>query len=153
MENIYIIGDVHGCYKSLLALIEQLPRKFDSKIYFVGDLIDRGPASADVFEFVRLRGYDAVMGNHEKRFVSNAKTALRCAKTGKFTSSNDLYAFFSLDESWLFNNGGGGAPRRGPSPRSVFVSIHHINAVRAATQIITNAPTIVYEVLFSNLFS
>ena len=106
MENIYIIGDVHGCYRSLLALIEQLPHKFDSKICFVGDLIDRGPASSDVVEFVRTRGYDAVMGNHEKRFVSNAKTALRCAKTGKFTSSNDLYAFFSLDESWLFNNGG-----------------------------------------------
>jgi len=106
MENIYIIGDVHGCYRSLLALIEQLPNKFDSKICFVGDLIDRGPASADVVELVRARGYDAVMGNHEKRFVSNAKTALRCAKTGKFTSSNDPYAFFSLDESWLFNNGG-----------------------------------------------
>ena len=106
MENIYIIGDVHGCYKSLLALIEQLPHKFDNKICFVGDLIDRGPASADVVEFVRAGGYDAVMGNHERSFVRNAKTALRCAKTGKFTSSNDPYAFFSLDESWLFNNGG-----------------------------------------------
>ena len=106
MENIYIIGDVHGCYRSLLVLIEQLPHKFDSKICFVGDLIDRGPASADVVEFVRAGGYDAVMGNHERSFVRNAKTALRCAKTGKFTSSNDLYAFFSLDESWLFNNGG-----------------------------------------------
>ena len=106
MENIYIIGDVHGCYRSLLALIEQLPRKFDSKICFVGDLIDRGPASADVVEFVRAGRYDAVMGNHERSLVRNAKTALRCAKTGKFTSSNDPYAFFSLDESWLFNNGG-----------------------------------------------
>ena len=106
MENIYIIGDVHGCYRSLLALIEQLPHKFDSKICFVGDLIDRGPASADVVEFVRAGGYDAVMGNHERSFVRNAKTALRCAKTSKFTSSNDPYAFFSLDENWLFNNGG-----------------------------------------------
>ena len=72
----------------------------------MGDLIDRGPASADVVEFVRAGRYDAVMGNHERSFVRNAKTALRCAKTGKFTSSNDPYAFFSLDESWLFNNGG-----------------------------------------------
>ena len=99
MENIYIIGDAHGCYRSLLALIEQLPRKFDSKICLVGDMIDRGPASADVVELVRVRGYDAMMGNHVRRFIRNAKTALRCAKTGKFTSSNDL---FSLDESWLF---------------------------------------------------
>jgi serine/threonine protein phosphatase 1 len=25
MKNIYIVSDVHGCYKSLLALIEQFP--------------------------------------------------------------------------------------------------------------------------------
>ena len=38
MENIYIISDVHGCYKTLLALIEQFPNKQNSKIVFVGDL-------------------------------------------------------------------------------------------------------------------
>lgn len=30
MENIYIIGDVHGCYKTLLDLIEQFPNKQNS---------------------------------------------------------------------------------------------------------------------------
>ena len=33
MKNIYIIGDGQGCYKTLLALINKLPNKFDSKIY------------------------------------------------------------------------------------------------------------------------
>ncbi|WP_301368873.1 metallophosphoesterase [Aliarcobacter butzleri] len=42
MENIYIISDVHGCYKTLLALIEQFPNKQNSKIVFVSDLIDKG---------------------------------------------------------------------------------------------------------------
>ncbi|GAB1464879.1 hypothetical protein MASR2M54_03790 [Aliarcobacter cryaerophilus] len=42
MKNIYIVSDVHGCYKSLLALIEQFPNKQNSKIVFVGDLVDRG---------------------------------------------------------------------------------------------------------------
>ena len=32
MKNIYIVSDVHGCYKSLLALIEQFPNKQNSKI-------------------------------------------------------------------------------------------------------------------------
>lgn len=45
MENIYIISDVHGCYKTLLALIDKLPNKKDSKIVFVGDLVDRGANS------------------------------------------------------------------------------------------------------------
>ena len=34
MDNIYIIGDVHGCYKTLLALINKLPNKQSSKIVF-----------------------------------------------------------------------------------------------------------------------
>lgn len=33
MKNIYIIGDGQGCYKTLLALINKIPNKFDSKIY------------------------------------------------------------------------------------------------------------------------
>lgn len=51
-DQIYIIGDVHGCYKSLLALIEQFPNKQNSKIVFVGDLVDRGNDSYNVVKFI-----------------------------------------------------------------------------------------------------
>ena len=44
----YIIGDVHGCYNTLMELIAKLPK--DAKLCFVGDLIDRGPNSKDVVE-------------------------------------------------------------------------------------------------------
>lgn len=69
MENIYIISDVHGCYKTLLALIDKLPNKKDSKIVFVGDLVDRGTNSYDVIKFVIDNNYDCVLGNHEKMFL------------------------------------------------------------------------------------
>lgn len=59
----YIIGDVHGCYKTLMALVNKLPK--DAKLCFVGDLIDRGPQSADVIEFVKSNNHDCVLGNHE----------------------------------------------------------------------------------------
>ena len=72
MKNIYIIGDVHGCYKSLLALIEQFPNKQNSKIVFVGDLIDRGANSCEVIEFIINNNYDCVMGNHEELFLEYA---------------------------------------------------------------------------------
>ena len=51
-DQIYIIGEVHGCYKSLLALIEQFPNKQNSKIVFVGDLVDRGNYSYNVVKFI-----------------------------------------------------------------------------------------------------
>jgi serine/threonine protein phosphatase 1 len=56
------IGDVHGTFKTLLALMEQFP---DDEICFVGDLCDRGPRSYDVVKFVMEGGYLCVMGNHE----------------------------------------------------------------------------------------
>lgn len=63
-----VIGDVHGCYKSLLALLAKLPP--DQKVAFVGDLIDRGPSSAQVVKFVREGNYPCVMGNHEQMMYS-----------------------------------------------------------------------------------
>ncbi len=69
MENIYIIGDVHGCYKTLLALIDKLPNKEKSNICFVGDLIDKGNYSKDVIEFVKLNNYDCILGNHEMYMI------------------------------------------------------------------------------------
>jgi len=69
LENTYIISDVHGCYKTLLALIDKLPNKKDSKIVFVGDLVDRGANSYDVIKFVMDNNYDCVLGNHEKMFL------------------------------------------------------------------------------------
>ena len=71
MENIYIISDVHGCYKTLLALIDQFPNKQNSKICFVGDVIDRGKNSCEVVELIINNKYDCVRGNHESLFIEN----------------------------------------------------------------------------------
>ena len=66
-----IIGDVHGCIKTLRALIVNIiqPAKND-KLIFVGDYVDRGPDSKGVISYVmelRLMGYNLVLlkGNHE----------------------------------------------------------------------------------------
>lgn len=60
----YVIGDVHGNYDTLLALVKKLPH--DAKLTFVGDLIDRGAKSVEVVRFVRENGCGCVMGNHEE---------------------------------------------------------------------------------------
>ena len=91
-EQIYIIGDVHGCFNTLLELIKQFPNKERSKICFVGDVVDRGLFSCDVVELIMQNGYDMVMGNHERRLLNNQLEFL-----------NNKVPF---DRSWFFGNGG-----------------------------------------------
>jgi len=60
------IGDVHGHYDGLMKLLEAIAPSSEDQIYFVGDLIDRGPKSAQVVHFVRHNSYPCVLGNHEQ---------------------------------------------------------------------------------------
>jgi serine/threonine protein phosphatase 1 len=63
-RDLVVIGDVHGCYDTLVALIEKCPK--DDQFCFVGDLIDRGPHSSRVVDLIMEQGWLCVMGNHEK---------------------------------------------------------------------------------------
>lgn len=66
-----VIGDVHGCYKTLIALLDKLPK--DEKIVFTGDLIDRGPMSKEVVQLVMDNNFPTVTGNHEDMMVGESK--------------------------------------------------------------------------------
>lgn len=60
----YVIGDIHGEYQTLLALVAKLPK--DAKLIFVGDYINRGKESKEVIEFVQHNAFVALKGNHEE---------------------------------------------------------------------------------------
>lgn len=66
----YIIGDIHGCFKTFLALVEKLPK--DELIILTGDLIDRGPSSKEVVQWVidNPKKARSVKGNHEQMLVN-----------------------------------------------------------------------------------
>ena len=65
MSRRLFIGDIHGHYDGLMQLVAMIsPTKSDT-IHFVGDLIDRGPKSFQVIEYVRKHNYPCVLGNHE----------------------------------------------------------------------------------------
>jgi serine/threonine protein phosphatase 1 len=61
-----IVGDVHGHYDGLMLLLDSVQPHDDDQVYFLGDLIDRGPKSAQVVDFVRDNNYGCVLGNHEQ---------------------------------------------------------------------------------------
>ena len=64
-----IIGDVHGYYETLLNLFELVKITAEDEVYFLGDLIDRGPQSAQVVQFVMENNYACLMGNHEQMMI------------------------------------------------------------------------------------
>lgn len=71
---IYVIGDVHGCIRELEALVTAVrPGKNDSFV-FLGDLVDKGPESLAVVDYVRsliadYAGSFSVCGNHEEKAI------------------------------------------------------------------------------------
>ena len=63
LDKIFVIGDVHGCYYTLMELIKKLPK--NSRLIFVGDLCDRGNYSKEVIEFISSHNYECILGNHD----------------------------------------------------------------------------------------
>jgi len=94
-----VIGDIHGCLSELKALIKDIDRT-KTRIILVGDLIDRGPDSEGVIDFVRSNSIECVKGNHElmaeeclsylKDYIDN-RTA-RCK-------------YLLYESNWLYNGG------------------------------------------------
>lgn len=101
----YAIGDIQGCYDELQHLLEQLD--FDEtrdQLWFVGDLVNRGPKSLPVLRFVKSLGDAAVtvLGNHDLHLLALAHGN---PKHKHSSNLNDVLAAPDRDEliSWLRN--------------------------------------------------
>jgi len=74
-DDIYVVGDVHGCLAELEALVDRLDPSDDDLVVFVGDLVRKGPDSAGVLDFVRSRpNFVSVRGNNEEKLLRGEKS-------------------------------------------------------------------------------
>jgi bis(5'-nucleosyl)-tetraphosphatase (symmetrical) len=70
---VYIIGDVQGCFSELQSIIQAIA--FDPErdtLWFVGDIVNRGPDSLPTLRFIRGLGDRAVcvLGNHDLHLLA-----------------------------------------------------------------------------------
>jgi diadenosine tetraphosphatase ApaH/serine/threonine PP2A family protein phosphatase len=62
-----IVGDIHGCYDELVALLEKASLGADDRVVSVGDLIVKGEKNREVLDlFIEDERFSAVLGNHDR---------------------------------------------------------------------------------------
>lgn len=62
----FAVGDIHGAFTALQAALDHIG--FDpaaDRLFSVGDLVDRGPESADVLAWLDKSWFHAILGNHD----------------------------------------------------------------------------------------
>ena len=99
----YAIGDVQGCFDQLQTLLHTLHYKPDEDIlWFVGDIVNRGPDSLKTLRFIHSLGDRAVtvLGNHDLHLLAIAYSNNRPNKKDTFA---DILAAADRDElmQWL----------------------------------------------------
>jgi diadenosine tetraphosphatase ApaH/serine/threonine PP2A family protein phosphatase len=65
-----VVGDVHGCYDELLALLDAVSLAPQDRLVCVGDLIVKGEKNRDVLElFMSDTRLASVLGNHDRALL------------------------------------------------------------------------------------
>ncbi|MDP6103255.1 MAG: metallophosphoesterase, partial [Gammaproteobacteria bacterium] len=84
----YIIGDVQGCYDSLINLLDKIHFSSEKdRIFFLGDIVNRGPDSLKTLRFIANLEDNAkmVIGNHDFHLIACALGSKRQNKKDTFS--------------------------------------------------------------------
>lgn len=98
---IYAIGDIQGCFDELLNLLDKISFNENSdRLWFTGDLVNRGEKSLETLRFIKNLGLAAttVLGNHDIHLLVTANFPERIKK------KDTLHAIFNApDKDELLN--------------------------------------------------
>jgi len=68
----YAIGDIQGCYDALMRLLKHIDYQDSDRLWFVGDLVNRGPDSLKVLRFIKNLPLKSpiTLGNHDLHLLA-----------------------------------------------------------------------------------
>jgi len=73
-DDVYVVGDVHGCLRELRTLVDRIGPSDRDLFVFVGDLVRKGPDSKGVVDFVREHdNMITIRGNNEEKLLRGTK--------------------------------------------------------------------------------
>lgn len=64
----YVTSDIHGCFDQFMEMLDRIGFTDNDRLYIVGDIIDRGPKSAEMVDWLMNTADSNVsllLGNHE----------------------------------------------------------------------------------------
>lgn len=65
----YVMSDIHGCYDKYVEMLNKINFSKDDELYILGDIIDRGKQSMEIFKHILLNDNITLLkGNHEWLF-------------------------------------------------------------------------------------
>jgi serine/threonine protein phosphatase 1 len=90
----FVAGDVHGCFTLLQTELNNL--NFDpvvDRLFFVGDLVDRGPESEEFWDYLRQPWAHSIRGNHEDLVINSVR---------KGNESHESAVHYMNGGEWLY---------------------------------------------------
>jgi serine/threonine protein phosphatase 1 len=91
-----LVSDVHGCYHTLMRLLAKCPQ--DHEVVLLGDLVDRGPYSAQVVDWAIKNSIRCVKGNHDHMMADSILRNGRDYDPGVWTMNGALETLRSYDD-------------------------------------------------------
>lgn len=89
----YCISDIHGCFDQFMEMLKLINFNEEDELYILGDIIDRGPKSAEMLWWAIREAPSNVhflMGNHEDMMITACKEDTLTMRMG---------------DSWAYNFG------------------------------------------------
>lgn len=111
MNRRIVVGDIHGCFLTLKALVEnQVKLDKTDQLYLLGDYIDRGPRSREVIEYLiqlKWQGYNVfpLKGNHEDMMLRAIQDP-SCLHSWFNNGAEETLRSFEIPEPLLFETEG-----------------------------------------------
>lgn len=99
---IYLMSDIHGCYKEYQELLEKIKFCDSDELYILGDVVDRGPEPMKVLKDMMMRpNVYPILGNHDYMALTTLKkfnVEIRKDNVESHLTQKDILDYFHWKE-------------------------------------------------------